>query len=471
MPTSKPRGTILYDAIFLASEERLRREVGRKVIVVITDGVDVGSRVKRERAIEAAQKADAIIYSIYYSDPRYQRFGGGHSDLQKMSRDTGGRVFRVSKKNSLEIIFAEIQEEMRSQYSIGYTPTNPDKDGAFPDWIELYNAGTPAVDLSGWFLTDDAINLTRWRFPAVTIEPESFLIVFASEKDIRDPEGELHTNFKLKSTGEYLALVAGDGETVVWDYGNPYPALPADYSYGVYMNGSMFQLVLAEAPAKTLIPSNGTLGLTWTEVGFNDSGWISGTTGVGYDRNHDYDYLINTNVGTQMDGVNTTAYIRVPFTIEDPAGIHGLTLRMYYEDGFIALDSVSNLIGARHDRVLYGHPALNDPIFHLRLPRFGKHLFRLRDSFHRCRFVRRRRGVFETFRQLVDAPCRILQVGYGPIVVYAHRNTSLTRQKDRKTIDGLGELNDGLGDVRSLNLTGALFTSAAFLRQHDPIKS
>lgn len=131
VPTYKPRGTILYDAVFLASEDRLRGEVGRKVIVVITDGVDVGSRVSRARAVEVAQKCDAIIYGIYYADPRYQGFGSGHGDLKKMSQDTGGRVFRVSRKNSLEYIFAEIQEEMRSQYSIGYSPTNTVKDGSF----------------------------------------------------------------------------------------------------------------------------------------------------------------------------------------------------------------------------------------------------------------------------------------------------------------------------------------------------
>lgn len=131
VPTGKPRGTVLYDAVYLAAVERLEREVGRKVMVVISDGVDVGSRVSREQAIEAAQKADAIIYAIYYADPRYQFFGDGYGALKRMAEETGGRVFRVSRRQPLEAIFAEIQEEMRSQYSIGYTPTNPAKDGSF----------------------------------------------------------------------------------------------------------------------------------------------------------------------------------------------------------------------------------------------------------------------------------------------------------------------------------------------------
>jgi VWFA-related protein len=138
VPTmTQPRGTVLYDAVYLAANERLRQEVGRKAIVLITDGVDMGSRMKLEQAIEAAQKADAIAYSIYYVDP--QAYGGrgfsfGHpSDaaLRRMSEETGGRLFEVSKKKPLPAIFEELQEEMRSQYALGYTPDNPARDGSF----------------------------------------------------------------------------------------------------------------------------------------------------------------------------------------------------------------------------------------------------------------------------------------------------------------------------------------------------
>ena len=133
VPTaSKPRGTILFDAIYLAATEKLKREVGRKAIVVITDGMDFGSRYKLSDAIEAAHKSDTIIYSIYYVDPRaYGYFGTSDGDLKKMSEETGGRVFRVGGKMSLADIFKQIQEEMRTQYAIAYTPTNPVRDGAF----------------------------------------------------------------------------------------------------------------------------------------------------------------------------------------------------------------------------------------------------------------------------------------------------------------------------------------------------
>jgi VWFA-related protein len=138
VPTiSQPRGTVLYDAVYVASADQLRGQVGRKVLVLITDGEDEGSKYKISQAIEAAQKADAIIYGFYYVDRAFYMghgmvFGGASdSALRQMSEDTGGRVFHVDRKLTLQDAFNELQEEMRSQYAIGYTPTNPTKDGTF----------------------------------------------------------------------------------------------------------------------------------------------------------------------------------------------------------------------------------------------------------------------------------------------------------------------------------------------------
>ena len=136
VPTAQNQaGTVLWDAVYLAANERLRSEAGRKVIVVITDGVDTGSRKTREQAIHEAQLADTVVYSIYYTDPgAYGGFGfggSGEGDLKKMSDETGGRVLKVDRKNSLDDLFKEIQDEMRSQYAIAYTPTNPKKDGSY----------------------------------------------------------------------------------------------------------------------------------------------------------------------------------------------------------------------------------------------------------------------------------------------------------------------------------------------------
>jgi VWFA-related protein len=104
--------------------------VGRKVIVLITDGMDYGSRLSLNEALAEAQKADAIIYSIYYVDRQFGYFGSD-GDLRKLSEQTGGRVFHVSGRNSLDEIFREIQEEMRSQYSISYTPANVNAAAGF----------------------------------------------------------------------------------------------------------------------------------------------------------------------------------------------------------------------------------------------------------------------------------------------------------------------------------------------------
>jgi len=128
-------GTILYDAVYLAANEKLKSETGRKAIIVITDGVDTGSKISRDQSIEAAQRADTIIYSIFYQDAAaYGPFGGGgggFGELQRMSGDTGGHVFRVDRKYTLDDVFRDLQEEMRSQYSISYTPTNSKRDGTF----------------------------------------------------------------------------------------------------------------------------------------------------------------------------------------------------------------------------------------------------------------------------------------------------------------------------------------------------
>ena len=155
-----PRGTVLYDAIYLAADEKLKGEVGRKVIVVITDGVDQGSRMTRNQAIEAAQKADAVIYSIDYSDPRaygggFGSFGGGglgEGELRKMSDETGGRVYKVDRRRSLEDVFKELQDEMRSQYSIAYTPSNEVKDGGYRHLdVRLANKELKAQARKGYY--------------------------------------------------------------------------------------------------------------------------------------------------------------------------------------------------------------------------------------------------------------------------------------------------------------------------------
>ncbi len=119
-------GTALYDAIYLACDEMFRGQVGRKALVIISDGNDSGSKMKLDQAIEAAHRADVVIFSIRYFDRAfYMRYGQGvgvSGALRRISRDTGGSLFEVTRRNTLSGIFDKINEEMRNQYSIGYSP-------------------------------------------------------------------------------------------------------------------------------------------------------------------------------------------------------------------------------------------------------------------------------------------------------------------------------------------------------------
>lgn len=128
-----PRGTILFDAVYLAAGEKLKGEVGRKAIIIISDGVDQGSRVKLREALDTAHRSDAIVYSVHYLD--WRAYGGmfqpGDGDLRKMSEETGGRLYKVDRRYTLEQIFDEIQHEMRSQYSVAYSVANAVRDGGF----------------------------------------------------------------------------------------------------------------------------------------------------------------------------------------------------------------------------------------------------------------------------------------------------------------------------------------------------
>jgi len=210
-----------------------------------------------------------------------------------------------------------------------------DEDGDTPDFVELFNAGVTACDLGGWHLTDDVLNMTKWRFPAVTLQPGEFLVVFCSDKNRRDPERQLHTNFKLASSGEYLALVEPDGSTVRQEFA-PFPLQVAGFSFGLSQNATELRFVDASAPCRAFVPPDDGLGTSWRQVDFDDSGWPSGTTGVGYDRNNNYLPLIGLDVFDEMEGSRTTCYIRVPFQVEDPSAVGNLLLKMKYDDGFVA---------------------------------------------------------------------------------------------------------------------------------------
>ena len=214
-----------------------------------------------------------------------------------------------------------------------------DEDGESSDWIEIYNTGPALVNLDGFHLTDDPADLTKWRVPNVTIAVEDFVIVFASAKDRDDPDSELHTNFRLSARGDYIALIDRDGTTVLSEFGPDFPEQFEDVSYGLEQTGNTTNITFLQSGAdcRRVVPT-GSLGLAWTAQGFDDASWPAATTGIGYENSSGYETLFGTNgdVGAQMSGINTSAYIRIPFEVADPTGLIGLTLDMKYDDGFIA---------------------------------------------------------------------------------------------------------------------------------------
>jgi len=136
VPQHNSPGTLLYDAVYLSAHDMLAKEVGRKAMVLLTDGQDEGSKLRIQDAVEAAQKSDSIVYVLLCADRGfYGSIGGGYSgesEMRKLTEQTGGRVINVGNKfDKLREAFDQIAAELRSQYNIGFTPTNTKLDGSY----------------------------------------------------------------------------------------------------------------------------------------------------------------------------------------------------------------------------------------------------------------------------------------------------------------------------------------------------
>ena len=212
-----------------------------------------------------------------------------------------------------------------------------DSDREPSDWIELYNSGTGAVHLAGYFLTDASEQPEKWPLPDFELAADDFLVIFASGKDRRNPEGELHTNFRLSKSGEFLALIEPGGR-VVSHYGTEYPPQVTDSSYGVSMVTGGTSLVDASAAVRYINPRDQGINTEWLTPGYDDSLWQSGVMPLGFDRNETpiYEDLIQTDVGDRVFEDNASLYVRIPFDLTEIPARRRLTLRLQYDDGFVA---------------------------------------------------------------------------------------------------------------------------------------
>lgn len=128
--------------------------------------------------------------------------------------------------------FSAYAQPVITEFMASNDETLQDEEGEYSDWIEIHNPGESSLSLAGWHLTDDLATPTKWQFPSLTLQPDSYLVVFASGEDRRALAGTLHTNFKLSSGGEYLGLIHPDGLTVSTEFSPEYPSQTEDISYG-----------------------------------------------------------------------------------------------------------------------------------------------------------------------------------------------------------------------------------------------
>lgn len=257
------------------------------------------------------------------------------------------------------VIFATAAADVRAQ-SVIFSEVSSDnemlsdEDEQEPDWVELMNVSSSTVDLDRWHLTDDSGDLTQWTFPAVSLTPGELLVVFCSGKDRTDPAADLHTNFKLDADGEYLALVQSDGATIEDEFADGLPEQPTDVTYGRAF-GDEATLVASGATGLLHIPSDSSLGATWTAQDFTASspGWVEVQTPVGFSAtpgltaageifvNLDATTLPLGSLETWTNGGTTGTeftYIDSTPTVED---IQGVRCVSFDGDDAMSLDAVA----------------------------------------------------------------------------------------------------------------------------------
>jgi len=242
------------------------------------------------------------------------------------------KSFSVALASLLIAIVAASGQPAISEFMAQNDTVLADEDGAFSDWIEIYNPGPGTTNLNGFYLTDDASDLTKWRLPAQAIPTGGYLVVFASGKDRAVSGAQLHTSFSLDADGDYLALVASNGTTVVSSFGPMFPKQYPDISYGRQTTGTNPTLrtnqpgyLVSHTPgaANAVIPGPHPLycdtALARVEITASQSVWdglqastpttVEGSVNVRF-RHGDIDVTV-TNVGISARGnTSLTKYPR-----------------------------------------------------------------------------------------------------------------------------------------------------------------
>ena len=237
-----------------------------------------------------------------------------------------------------------------SEFMAVNVSTVQDEDGDYSDWIELFNPGTQPVSLDGYWLTDSPADLTGWRLPAVTLGPGGYQLVFASGKNRDEVGGELHTDFRLSSEGEYLALVAPDGRTIVQEFAAQYPPQVPDIAYGVAPDVQKTTLIAANTAASYLIPTDNSLQDQWSSLELDDSSWTAASTGIGYDTGvGESDPMVESILALEPLG-----YWRFEETSSTPTAVNSGTLGSALDGTYTGLSSSGFSASG---------PGLNEPLY------------------------------------------------------------------------------------------------------------
>ena len=211
--------------------------------------------------------------------------GQYHSRMEK--RNTANSTLSFESLECRRLLDAQF---VISEFMADNDGSLQDGYGNSPDWIEIHNTGDQSANLRDWYLTDQADDLLRWKFPAVNLAADDYLIVFASGRTNAntDPAGFLHANFKLRRNGEYLALVQPDGQTIASEFsggGQDYPRQFENISFGSRRENVETPLTSKNA-SRFLIPDNASIDNVWADAAFNDEDWAEAPMGIGFTDNN-----------------------------------------------------------------------------------------------------------------------------------------------------------------------------------------